>query len=410
MRRRRRRRVNARFFFFIGGIAAVLALIVLVLSLGGGGSDTLTLGSINAETQISGVIVREETVVSTEKYEKINFHVVEGQAVADQTLIATVFKRGYQDESMVAMLNLQKQIREKQLGMSGANDSLAAEYDTRIAATKELIRDAARGYTDQDMLTLESQLRSLQQERISYLRSSVMPDTELAGLYNQLADQENSMKNWTRDIVNTAGSGVVSFYFDGYEQVLNSSKLGTINLSLINSLVKGGNTTKTTQSASESQLYRLVSPNHWYLAFTTDLDDPMRVAAGEEYYVTFDDYSDVVYLATAREPIVFAQAQEEDDEISFTGGVVNILEFYVDIGSFVGIRTVNATINKAAQGLMVEADTVDTVEGVPCVYVESGDSTTRVDVEVLAMDEKNAVIRAKGGANTLAAGQKLVKP
>ena len=311
---------------------------------------------------------------------------------------------------MIAMLNLQKEIREKQLKMFGAGDSMLAEYDSRIAATKELIRDTARGYSDQDALTLEQQLRSLQQERISYLRSAVMPDTQLAGLYNQLADQEKSMKNWTRDIVNTAGSGVVSFYFDGYEQVLNSSKLGTINVSLINSLVKGGNTTKTTQSANESQLYRLVSPNHWFLAFTTDLDDPMRVAAGEEYYVTFDDYSDVVYLATAREPIVFAQQQEEDDEISFTGGVVNVLEFYVDIGSFVGIRTVNATISKAAQGLTVEADTIDTVEGIPCVYVESGESVARVDIEVLAMDEENAVIRTKDGSNALVAGQKLVKP
>ena len=409
MRKRRRRRVNARFFLFIGGLLAVLIIVILVLSLGGG-SDTLKLGSINAETQISGVIIREESVVSTEKYEKINFHVVEGQAVADQTLIATVFKRGYQDESMIAMLNLQKEIREKQLKMFGAGDSMLAEYDSRIAATKELIRDTARGYSDQDALTLEQQLRSLQQERISYLRSAVMPDTQLAGLYNQLADQEKSMKNWTRDIVNTAGSGVVSFYFDGYEQVLNSSKLGTINVSLINSLVKGGNTTKTTQSANESQLYRLVSPNHWFLAFTTDLDDPMRVAAGEEYYVTFDDYSDVVYLATAREPIVFAQQQEEDDEISFTGGVVNVLEFYVDIGSFVGIRTVNATISKAAQGLTVEADTIDTVEGIPCVYVESGESVARVDIEVLAMDEENAVIRTKDGSNVLVAGQKLVKP
>ena len=409
MRKRRRRRVNARFFLFIGGLLAVLIIVILVLSLGGG-SDTLKLGSINAETQISGVIIREESVVSTEKYEKINFHVVEGQAVADQTLIATVFKRGYQDESMIAMLNLQKEIREKQLKMFGAGDSMLAEYDSRIAATKELIRDTARGYSDQDALTLEQQLRSLQQERISYLRSAVMPDTQLAGLYNQLADQEKSMKNWTRDIVNTAGSGVVSFYFDGYEQVLNSSKLGTINVSLINSLVKGGNTTKTTQSANESQLYRLVSPNHWFLAFTTDLDDPMRVAAGEEYYVTFDDYSDVVYLATAREPIVFAQQQEEDDEISFTGGVVNVLEFYVDIGSFVGIRTVNATISKAAQGLTVEADTIDTVEGIPCVYVESGESVARVDIEVLAMDEENAVIRTKDGSNALVAGQKLVKP
>lgn len=410
MRRKHRRRVNARFYLFVGGLAAFLLVVVLLLTLGGGGSDTLEYGSVQTELEVSGVIIREENVINTEKYEKINFNVIEGQAVSDQTLIATVFKRGYQDESMVALLNLQKEIRNYQLKLLASGDATLNEYDSRINAVKALIRDVARGYSDQDALTLEQQLRSLLQERIAYLRSAVMPDTQLSGLYNQLADQENSMKNWTRDIVNTAGSGVVSFYFDGYEQVLSSSKLSTINVSLISSLVRGGNTTKTTQSSSESQLYRLVSPNHWYLAFTSELDDPMRLVAGEEYYVTFTDYSDVIYLATAREPEVFAVSQEEEDEITFTGGVVNVLEFYVDIGSFVGIRTVNAVINKASEGLTVDADTIDTVEGIPCVYVESGDSKLRVDVEVLSMDEERAVIRAKDGAYTLASGQKLTKP
>lgn len=404
--RRQRRRVNGRFFLFLGGLALALVVTTLLL-LGGGGAGEIGFGSINAELKESGVIIREETIVSTEKYEKINFNVIEGQAVADQTLIATVFKRGYQDESMIALLNLQKEIRNYQLRLLGGSDATAAELDSRIAAVKALIRDAARGDSEQDLLSLEQQVRQLQQERINYLRTAVTPDTQLQGLYNQLADQENSLRNWTRDIVNTAGNGIVSFYFDGYEQVLSSGKLGTINVSLINSLVKGGNTASTTESSSESQLYRLISPNHWYLAFTTDIDDPMRVCAGEEYYVTFDDYSDAIYLATAREPVVFIKSNEESNA---TQGVVNILEFHVDIGSFVGIRTVNMTITKAAQGLMIKESMLDIYNGVPCVYVESGDVVTRVEVNVLAMDEKNAVIQSRDAAVPLVAGQKLVKP
>ena len=133
----------------------------------------------------------------------------------------------------------------------------------------------------------------------------------------------------------------------------------------------------------------------------------MRVCAGEEYYVTFDDYSDAIYLATAREPVVFIKSNEES---TATQGVVNILEFHVDIGSFVGIRTVNMTITKAAQGLMIKESMLDIYNGVPCVYVESGDVVTRVEVNVLAMDEKNAVIQSRDAAVPLVAGQKLVKP
>lgn len=403
---KRHRRVNARFFLILGGLA-VLLLIVTIVVLSGGGGDTIEFGSVETSIQSAGVIIRDETIVSTEKYEKINFNVIEGQAVADQTLIATVFKRGYQDESMIALLNLQKEILSYQRRKLTGSDPTLDDLDTRITAVEALVRDTARGDSDQDVLTLEQQLKSLQSERIAYLRGAVSPDSQLQSLYNQLQDQENSMKNWTRDIVNTAGNGIVSFYFDGYEQVLSSTKLNTINVSLISSLVRGNNTTSTTESSSEQMLYRLISPNHWYFAFTTKIDSPMRLCAGEEYYVTFDDYSDAIYLATAREPIVF---QKSDAESTATEGVVNILEFNVDIGSFLGIRMVNATVSKAAQGLMVDAEMVGTKDGIPCVYVESGTSVSRVQVDVLAMDEKSAVICPRNENEALVSGQKLVRP
>ena len=102
--------------------------------------------------------------------------------------------------------------------------------------------------------------------------------------------------------------------------------------------------------------------------------------------------------------------QKSDAESTATEGVVNILEFNVDIGSFLGIRMVNATVSKAAQGLMVDEEMVGTKDGIPCVYVESGTSVSRVQVDVLAMDEKSAVIRPRNENEALVSGQKLVRP
>lgn len=181
---KRRRRVNARFFLILGGLA-VLLLIVTIVVLSGGG-DTIEFGSAETSIQSAGVIIRDETIVSTEKYEKINFNVIEGQAVADQTLIATVFKRGYQDESMIALLNLQKEILSYQRRKLTGSDPTLDDLDTRITAVEALVRDTARGDSDQDVLTLEQQLKSLQSERIAYLRGAVSPDSQLQSLYNQL--------------------------------------------------------------------------------------------------------------------------------------------------------------------------------------------------------------------------------
>ena len=405
-RRKKKFRLNPRFFLIIGGLLVVAAGAFLILKFTGK-TGTITFGNIDSTLKVSGTVIRDESVVSTDKFEKISFNVIEGQNIANNTLIATVFKQGYQDESMVAYLNLQKEIYAHQKMLLGREDATLNEYEEKILAVENIIRDIARGTSDSDLLTQEQQLKYLQQDRIDYLRNIVPVDTELNNLYTQLQDQENSIRNWTRDIINTAGDGIVSFYFDGYENVLSSSKLGTINVSLVNSVVRGSNTTKTVESSSETQLYRLVKPNHWYVAFVTDIDSPMRVVEGETYFVNFSDYSENLYQGVARAPIVFSIA---DEESSSAQGVVNVLEFQVDIGSFVGIRTVNMLISKSAQGMMVSNDLIAFNEGIPCVYLQNGDSVMQVNIDVLASDEDNSIIQDASGMGTLVQGQKLVKP
>ena len=123
----------------------------------------------------------------------------------------------------------------------------------------------------------------------------------------------------------------------------------------------------------------------------------MRTVAGEQYYVVFDDYSTLTYQATALEPIVTET------------NVVNILEFNVDIGDFLDIRTVKATISKSAQGMMVPVEMIAYENGEPGVAVKSGETIYRVPVNILAADENNAVIVAKNETDTLISGQRIVK-
>ncbi len=410
-RKRRRFRLNPRFFIIIGVLFVVAAAAVYLLR-HRSKSGSLSFDSVSMERKVAGAIIREETAVSTDRYEKINFHVIEGDMVANNALIATVYRMGYQDESMITILNLEKEIYQYQAQQVGSADATLNDINSRITAVEELIRDVARQDSNQDDLVLEQQLRSLQQERSDYLYATVPIDTYLQGLITQLNDQKATISNWTRDIINTAGSGIISFYFDGYEDVLSSSKLSTVNVSLIRNVVRGLNTSKASTSSSKALLYRLVSPNHFYLAFATNIDDPFRVTEGESYYVTFDDYSDTVYQVTARAPIVFAiEPTDEEEETSTSGqGVVNILEFYTDIGSFSGIRTVNATISKAAQGLKLDKELITIENGIPYVYIKNGDALMRVEVNVLSEDEKDCVIRESGGTSILNQGQKVIKP
>lgn len=396
--RSRRRRVTGRFYLIVFGGLGVLALgIYLIVS--GIGRNEIQFGSIETSMEVSAAIIRDEKVVMTEPYEKVSFNVVEGQTINNGDLIAQVYKRGYQDDTAIALLNLQREVYAYQMQLlAGQTPDALADVNNSIVTVEQQIRDTSRKEAQLDMLALEQTLKNLQTERSSVLRSIVTPDGSLNALYSQLDAQVQSQANWKRDIKNESGTGIVSFYFDGYERVLSIDKLGTVNAALVSSVVKGGNTANTTDSTSETPLYRIVGNTHWFLAFVTKSSEPMRLAQGEQYTVMFPDYSEQLYTATARETTVSENS------------VVNILEFSTDIGSLVGVRTVNATITKSAQGLLVPLNAIDVVSGVPGVNVNVGDLPLRVEVDILGQDNKKAVIRAKNATDTLAAGQKFIKP
>ena len=89
---------------------------------------------------------------------------------------------------------------------------------------------------------------------------------------------------------------------------------------------------------------------------------------------------------------------------------MNTLSFNMDIGKLSGVRTVNIKLKKSAQGLVIPLDVIDTTGGVPAVNVEYGDTALRVELDILAADEKKAVVRPRNQQDTLTAGQKYIKP
>jgi hypothetical protein len=391
-------RIRGRFFIVILGLIGFISLVVVIINATKHNGE-IEFGTLGADLEVTAAIIRDETTVMTDQYEKITYDVTEGDTVSNDQVIAQVYKRGYQDETMVTMLNLQKQIYAYQLQLLGGQaPAELTELNDSIAAVEAQVRGVSRGESDLDMLDLEQTLKDLQNQRVELMKTLVTADTTLTQMYSNLESQQSTIKGWKRDIKNTSGTGIVSFYFDGYERVLNVDKLSTINSALVKSVVKGGNTANLASSTSEIPLYRIINNTHWFIAFVTSSSDPMRLAAGEQYSVVFSDYSEQQYTATARESTVSENS------------VVNILEFNTDIGKLIGTRIVTASISKSAQGLVVPLKAVEIVDGVPGINISYGDTVLRVEVDILAQDEKKAVIRARNDSGTLTAGQKYILP
>ena len=393
-----RKRIKGRFFLMILILVGFIALVVVVAN-ALKKTGEIQFGSLGADLDVNAAIIRDEKVIMSEPYEKITFDVVEGETVNNDQVIAQLYRRGYQDETMVTLLNLQKQIYDYQMQLLGGQaPQELVDLNANIDEVEKQIRAVSRGQSTLDMLDLEQTLKDLEDQRVTLLQSVVTADTTLTQLYSDLKSQQNVMSSWKRDIKNTGGTGIVSFYFDGYEQVLNVNKLSTINSALVKNVVNGGNTAKNAESTSEVPLYRIINNTHWFIAFVTNATDPMRLAEGEQYSVLFQNYSDQQYTATARASQVSENA------------VVNILEFNTDIGKLIGARTVAATISKSAQGLVVPLSAIQIISGMPGINISYGDSVLRVEVDILAQSDNKAVIRAHNASDNLTAGMKYVKP
>ncbi|MDL2234905.1 hypothetical protein LJC07_01970 [Christensenellaceae bacterium OttesenSCG-928-L17] len=389
---KRRITLTKRFYFVLIGAVVLIGAAVLLL-IKGGQEDELSIGTMRLNHQVKSVIIRDEASMTTERYDRILFNVMEGARVNQGDQIAEVFRWGYQEETMQALLNVEQQILAHQLTQwEGIVKAELVENTTNIEAKQAEIRASISAEEEgADMLKLELELKALLAERAQIL-SETQADETLSQLYAQQTQQLNNLENWKRNVVAEA-SGLVSFYFDGYEKSLNTQKLDLVNADLIDSVLKNNGVVSNTDTSSDSPLYRLIDENHFHIAFLTDTADPFRLVQGEEYTVVFAGYADKPFTATAAACVVGEKK------------VVNLLEFNGQpLGDLAGIRVVEATVMKDVTGFKVPLEAISMQENVPGIVKVAGDENIWTAVNVYAKDENDAIIQAANPADTLVAG------
>ncbi len=197
---RSRIRVRGRFFLVILGFVGFIALVIVIFNVTKKTGE-IEFGTLGADLEVDAAIIRDETTVMTEQYEKITFEVTEGDTVANDQIIAQVYKRGYQDETMVTLLNLQKQIYAYQLQLLGGQEPTELiELNDNLDTVEAQIRAVSRGESELDMLDLEQTLKDLEDQRMTLMQSIVTPDTTLSSLYSDLTSQQSTIESWKRDI------------------------------------------------------------------------------------------------------------------------------------------------------------------------------------------------------------------
>ena len=388
-----RRRPRLRFFLILGVfVVAVAALLIILLREPPTGM--VEWASIEYENSFDMLIVRDEVVYEAKNYGRTDFVAEEGAHVDVGDLILQVYERGYNDETLSELLELQKEILDYETDVSraGVIDPDLDDINVRIDSKVGEIQAAVSEGRPEDILELGCALETLLSERMSYMKSVVVADVTLRDLYAQEQALMEIIAGWRIDRL-AQESGIVSFYFDGCESLMTKKNIGSFTKAALEEVADG----KTIETAEEdtafAPLYRVVDENEWYVVMYSAERIP-EMFRSNIFSIVFDDYLESQYTG-----VVYDVTELEEND-----GFVYTILIQDDIGPLLGDRRVSAKVYTVIESMRVPTACVRETDGVN--YVETTDGQI-VPVFIIANGGTYQYIQTYEGEAELQVGQVL---
>lgn len=387
--KKQRTRINPRFYIIIGSLVAVIGVLLFILIYNGREDLTGRGAMMFSVSDKSAVIIRDEETYLSSEYARVACNMEEGAAVNNGDSLATVYKLGYSDELSQSLLKAREDVYKAQLERIGSTkDARLDEMNEEILSLKSRIENCVMSSSGEDLLKLYRSLDALLKERMEYLRDKVQETESLRALYAQVDDKEALLSAWTEEVT-ANGPGLVSYYFDGYEQAMNAEKLNMITADLVKrALSESGSAHWTTDD--KTRVCRVVNRDKWYIAFITEAEELTRTAKDVNYDVEIEGHGK--YAAVALEPVISGKK------------VVNILKISSEIGELIDVRSVKVKVTSAVEGIKVKSKAVRFVNGEAFVELIMSDSHYTMRVDVLASDDKSVLIRPHDAGEVLSEG------
>lgn len=283
-----------------------LALTVIFLGVMGvsqllapGKAKTAIVTLSNQDTTYSGraLIVRNETVDSQANISTIRYIAAEGAHLFRGNPICVVYTSGFKAKEAKNLAVAREQISQHQQELLNNTKTVDSYLDRlrdvvlmRATETQALIHGAKGNLINQEEL-LKQSFDELQ----NYIGEKFQDDPKLTRYLDAETNLIQRINTWTKQL-SAVDDGIVSFYTDGFESVLNTSSAMRYSPGEVESMLMG-TIPKTIQvpgadkqnNQDISDIYRLVRPNVWSALMLAD-DTEWNPVAGDEYTMLVESF------------------------------------------------------------------------------------------------------------------------
>lgn len=389
-----KRTIRLRFFF-------IFILLILICSYGVYSiflkSTTIFLhtGDIEEIQNCKVTILRDESVVYSEDYGKITYLVSEGERVTKGTPILELYKLGF-DENMIKDLNeIQIKIKNYQQEniLKNIIDNDLNQINNQIDAQTFKINQYIKNNEENKVQLVERQIKALMIKRQNYLQKTIEADDYLNNLYEKEKEANIRIQAY-KTSVNAEDSGVISFYFDGCENLLGMDKLDQLTSSDVKNIISKTVPIKTTEAKVQRPIYRIINNYKWYLLLADTSE--VEFLINNEYNISFDTNSNRIYKGK----IIKINKTDKKNLV--------IIEMLEDIGSFVSDRNIGVTISKKTNGFIIPINALEKRGKQNGVFIMNQSNKSFVSIKILTQNKKYAIIEEEGIDKLLTQNTRIV--
>ena len=259
----------------------------------------VSAGVLSSRYTGSALLVRDETVYTQESISQIDYKAEEGTNVDRTKTICTVYTSGFNTRELTTLKRYRDQIKEYHKTLISSS---GAARDVRLTTLDTQVREQAKTTRAMiqeqhgNLLNQEEQLTETLQSRQSYLRQKYPDDQKLSRLYDDENNQMQRISSWTKQYA-ADSDGIVSFYTDGYEPVLNMNQYLDYSPSEVRNMYNGFIPTNPAATRNTVSIYRLVREGRWAVLMLCD-DTDWTPLIGQTYKLLIESFENTVVDAT----------------------------------------------------------------------------------------------------------------
>lgn len=376
-------RINLILGLIITGLLVVLGVIAVSQLMGRQQTRTamVTAGTLGSNYTGDAVLVRNEVMFTQEGISQIDYVATEGSQVRRGEKVCTVYTSGFSNKEWSTLNNYRSQIKEYQKTLLAETnietDSMLKRLNSAVLTRAEETQNLVQGQ-DGNLLNQEELLKTDIQERSYYLKQKYADDQKLNRLYDDENTQLQRIETWTKPFA-AGDSGIVSFYTDGFERVLNANTYQDFSPTEVRSMYRGVLPEAAALGRNEVSVYRIVRQGSYNVLMLCD-DPEWTPTVGASYELLLESFDNTRVSATV-ESITRAE-----------GELLVRLSIYGDVSPVLYIRSCHVQLSESIYSLTVPANALTDDEGQIGVVVVQPDGNYFLPVDVISQDSKEAHI------------------